>query len=51
MPSRSPASFELRLDVQASEINEAMKLAAAQAIAQVIPEEALERGLHYSQRL
>ena len=36
-----PGIFRGALDVQASDINEAMKLAAAQAIAQVIPEAAL----------
>lgn len=36
-----PGIFRGALDVQASQINEAMKLAAAQAIAQVIPEETL----------
>jgi malate dehydrogenase (oxaloacetate-decarboxylating) len=36
-----PGIFRGALDVQASEINEAMKLAAAKAIAHVIPEGAL----------
>ena len=36
-----PGIFRGALDVQASEINEAMKLAAAQAIAHVIPEHTL----------
>ena len=36
-----PGIFRGALDVQASEINEAMKLAAAQAIARVIPEASL----------
>jgi malate dehydrogenase (oxaloacetate-decarboxylating) len=36
-----PGIFRGALDVQASEINEAMKLAAAQAIARVIPENTL----------
>ena len=36
-----PGLFRGALDVQASEINEAMKLAAAEAIARVIPEAAL----------
>jgi malate dehydrogenase (oxaloacetate-decarboxylating) len=36
-----PGIFRGALDVQASEINEAMKLAAAQAIAECVPAEAL----------
>ena len=36
-----PGIFRGALDVQAREINEAMKLAAAQAIADVVPESAL----------
>jgi malate dehydrogenase (oxaloacetate-decarboxylating) len=36
-----PGIFRGALDVQAREINEAMKLAAAQAIADTVPESAL----------
>jgi malate dehydrogenase (oxaloacetate-decarboxylating) len=36
-----PGIFRGALDVQATEINEAMKLAAAQAIAEAVPEAAL----------
>ena len=46
-----PGIFRGALDCGATDINEAMKLAAAAAIAGTISPEELDRGLHYSRRL